>query len=74
MGSGWIENEMDYIVKQFFRLYQIEMNRVNEIYELFLFTMDTMLGKPMNGVREHVMLEPFKNMTEPAIESNKDSN
>lgn len=28
----------------------------------------------MNGVREHIMLEPYKGMTDPSIEDSKDSN
>ncbi|KRX04379.1 Calponin homology domain [Pseudocohnilembus persalinus] len=61
--SGWIESEMEKVFGQFFRIYQIEINKLHEIVEMFYFILDTLENKPINEVQEHVVLEPdFKQL------------
>lgn len=50
---------MEVVYSKFLRLFQLEMNRLNEVVDLFFFIRDTIEGKPINEVREHLILDPF---------------
>lgn len=63
--SGWIESEMEQIFKFYLRLFQMEINKLQEIIELFYYIMDTLEERPINEVQEHVILEPFKTENPP---------
>ncbi len=40
--SGWIESEMEHLYSIYMRLYQIELNRIIEIQEMFWFLLDSL--------------------------------
>jgi hypothetical protein len=58
---------MEAVYTQFLLLYQLEMNRVNEVMDMFFFIRDTIEGKPINEVQEHIILDPFPEK-EPPLE------
>lgn len=58
---------MENIYGKFLRLFQLEMNRLNEVVDLFFFIKDTYCNIPMNDIREHIILDPFGS-AEPPIE------
>ena len=59
MNSGWIESEMDAIFSNYMRIYQLEMNRIFETLNLIWYLMDIIEDRPINEVKEAVVLDPF---------------
>ena len=60
---------MESIYSKYLRLFQLEMNRLNEVVDIFFCIKDTYCNIPINEVREHIILDPFESH-EPPIENN----
>ncbi|KAL4495175.1 hypothetical protein ABPG72_007282 [Tetrahymena utriculariae] len=67
MASGWFDSEMTALFSSYQRIFQLELNKLEEIIELILYIQDVVEGRPINEVQEHVILDPFHNGQLPPI-------
>ena len=50
---------MESLYSKYLRLFQLEMNRLNEVLDIFFDLRDILEERPLNEVIEHIILDPF---------------
>jgi len=63
MNSGWIESEQEKLLGFYSRLLQLEVNKYQDTFELIYNIIDVLEERPINEVKEHILLEPVPKNT-----------